>query len=357
MTQTVRMTGEWRLGHRPALDGLRGVAVLLVVVSHLSLSGGIRSLGPVGVSVFFTLSGFLITALLLEERARSGRVDPPAFFARRARRLLPAMLVCVAAVVVAGLLLGSEFVGWPLVLGALTYSSNWLMAAGAGDGSALRHMWSLAIEEQFYVLWPIAFIVLAGGGRRRLVTGLTVGIAASFVLTIALWPQGWERVYYGSDTRALGLLAGCLLAVVLHGRVQHRGSSRVALVAVAAVVATAATPILFVLWLAPALVSVLTVVALFAVTGTSRVGWLEWRPLREVGRRAYGLYLWHFPVAVAAERLLGEPGVLAMAVVVLPLSAVLTELSWRYVEQPFMRRPVRAADRSCVGPSVAASSV
>lgn len=346
------VSGHWRLGHRPALDGLRGIAVLLVVVSHLSIGTGfVRSLGPIGVSVFFTLSGFLITSLLLDEREREGRVDLRSFYARRARRLMPAMVAVVVAVAAAGLVLGAGYVGWSLAAGALTYSSNWISMVGGGAGSALGHTWSLAIEEQFYVVWPLAFIALSRLGRRALVLGLGAAIATSLILCVALYPEGWQRVYYGSDTRAAGLLIGCLLAVLLREHRAPRGSAAAAAGAVVLIVAAAAGPLPFVFMMAPPAVALLTVVAIVASVGARRVRFLEWRPLRLVGQRAYGLYLWHYPVVIAASHLLEQPTMLEMAIAVLPASAALTVLSWRFVESPWLRHRQELA-----GPSAAAAA-
>src|SRR3954469_19950995 len=220
--------------HLPALDGVRGVAVAGVLAFH----GGVAALrgGFLGVDAFFVLSGYLITALLLGEERATGRIRLTGFWARRARRLLPALLVLLAAVLaVSRFLLPPDEL--PALRGdalaALLYVANWrLLHRGGGyfaetaAPSPLQHTWSLAIEEQFYLVWPLLLVALLGlvrgrdpRTRRAVVLGTCLaGAAASVATTVLL--RGHvdpDRLYYGTDTRAAALLVGAGLAALLSG--------------------------------------------------------------------------------------------------------------------------------------------
>lgn len=332
-------SGEgWRLGHRPALDGLRGIAVVLVVISHLTArSGVVHSIGPVGVTMFFTLSGFLITALLLGETTATDRVDLRRFYWHRVLRLAPALVATVTVVVLLGVFFGSSYTGWPLVFGALTYSANFVAMSGGGSGSALGHAWSLAIEEQFYLLWPVTLILLSRFGRRAILGFAVTGALVSASLRFAFWDDGWRRVYYGFDTRADALLVGCALAAFMIGRRPVVSHPVVAAAAVAGAVATAFGGLVFVFTLMPLVVAVATAAGIYAIVQTGDVRWLSARPLVWLGRRSYGLYLWHYPVVVAVAAELSGAGWLLRAALIVPVSLALTALSWRYVETPFLR--------------------
>ena len=300
-----------RLRYQPALDGLRAVAVAGVLLYHADvawLPGGF-----LGVDVFFGLSGFLITTLLLEERASTGRIDLRSFWARRARRLLPALLLVLVAV--------AGYAAWVAApeelrrirgdgLAALLYVANWRMIAGGESyfeafaaPSPLRHLWSLGIEEQWYLAWPI---VLAGLLRWRrgptLAPVLLAAAAASAVLMAVLFEAADpSRAYYGTDTRAQTLLVGSALAFVpLAGR---------RLVPPAGVVGLAVVGVLFAVtgdtdawlyrggFLLSATATAAVVAAAVAPSGPVR-RLLAVPPLPAVGRISYGLYMWHWPVYV-----------------------------------------------------------
>ena len=214
------------LPHLPALDGLRGLAVIGVLLFH----GGFTWArgGFLGVSTFFTLSGFLITNLLVREFDRSGRIDLVRFWARRFRRLLPAALLAIALVGIVWWIIGSSAQVTALrgdMWSAIAYVANWRFlfsgtsyASLFSDPSPLQHFWSLAIEEQFYLVFPpVVLFVMAVGGRRLLAVLTTIATLGSVGLLIVA-RDDFDRIYYGTDTRAAELLLGVLLAIWWSGR-------------------------------------------------------------------------------------------------------------------------------------------
>lgn len=358
MPQTPRMSpsGEpWRLGRRPALDGVRGIACLLVLGAHLVISetNVFTAGGGAGVTVFFTLSGFLITALLLEERERTGRTRLRAFYLRRARRLLPALVVYVAVVLALALLIGAWYANLRDALWSLLYVSNWQLAAGEPLG-ALSHTWSLSIEEQFYVVWPLVLIVVMRRASETLLLVVTLaGVAASAYQSITLWDDslGVNRMYFGSDTRANAILLGCAAAMVARRLGAGRGRPRIATTLV-----LAAIPLGFVtrlvdiyVWM-PLAVAALTAAALVLGTRGTWTGWLTHPALRWIGQRSYGLYLWHY----AAVTALAGQGLswFAWSPAYIALTFVAAMLSWRFVEQPFLSKRVPAPSESLPRQSV-----
>jgi peptidoglycan/LPS O-acetylase OafA/YrhL len=309
-----------RLAHQPALDGLRGLAVLAVVAYHLSVGAGqdvmsgVLPGGFVGVDVFFVLSGFLITSLLLIDHHHTGRIVSGKFWIRRARRLVPALVVLL---VIAALY--AQFVALPweyqsirrMSLATVLYSSNWYEIYGHPGNNPLSHTWSLAIEEQWYIVWPFALAMLSAvfAARKRVLLGV-VALAAvgSFVLMAAFYGNsGWVRPYYGTDARASELLVGAALALLMLGRPPlskwaRRAAEVAGLVGLVAIgwIARTATP--FDAWMyrggfaVVALASAALIVA--GVQLSSRVlrPALSWRPLAAAGLISYGLYLYHVPV-------------------------------------------------------------
>jgi peptidoglycan/LPS O-acetylase OafA/YrhL len=345
------------LGHAPGLDGLRGLAVLLIMtyhfVGHYVLKGAWASL-----DMFFALSGFLITALILDEVRVHGRVDLRLFYARRALRLLPALFAMLAVWIVLLLLFhdsgwfaatpSSDGSGRSVDVGgalrdvgvALVYFANWNVISG-GMEAPLSHLWSLAVEEQFYIVWPtllLGLLLLARRPRLALV-GLT--IAASAALPWLVWNggAGKNHIYFGTDTRAASLLAGAFAALVWHerhaaGRVARFPAARawvgVAVMAWAVVFMTESWAKYVVI---PA-VTALCVSQLVPFLADNRPGALtkafSWRPLVWVGKRSYALYLWHYlwatwthPMPLWVGVPLGVAGAFAC-----------TWLSWRWVETP-----------------------
>jgi peptidoglycan/LPS O-acetylase OafA/YrhL len=330
----------WRLGHRPALDGVRGIAILLVVAHH-GLPEIFPAGGTVGVTLFFALSGFLISAILLEERESTGRLDLRRFYARRARRLLPALVVLVALAVVLGLVFSSRIATVGSAVPVLMYVANLPLAAGARV-DALGHTWSLAIEEQFYLVWPL--VLLAIPIRRRFTFGVVlaagVGVAA---WRAALWLGGASdaRVYYGTDTRSDALLIGCAVALFVSGRAPWKSHRWVVPVAVLSMAATGLLGTDVGLYVAaPTVAVVLAAAMVIGAAGEHPPVFLSSTLLRWCGRRSYGLYLWHAPVFYFGLRAFHYSWL--SVTISLVISVVLTWASWRYVEEPVMRRAQRS---------------
>ena len=303
----------------PALDGLRGLAVAAVLCFHGGFSWATG--GFLGVSTFFTLSGFLITTLLLTEHERHDRIGLRGFWSRRFRRLMPASLLCLAGVVVFGATVATSAQLETLrveVLAALAQVANWqLIASGTSYAdiftapSPVQHFWSLAIEEQFYLVFPLAMVGLLalgrrlGDPRRSVAVGLGVALAGSLLATFLLQGAAIDRIYYGTDTRAAELTIGALLAVALHGRCLSRAvSSALCWLGLAALAVT------LVLWsvvhlddgwlyrgglAAFALVSATLIAGALQEQGPLRDA-LAWEPLRRLGLISYGVYLFHWPI-------------------------------------------------------------
>jgi peptidoglycan/LPS O-acetylase OafA/YrhL len=348
-----------RLAYRPGLDGLRAIAVAGVFLYHARPQADGPSWLPggfLGVDLFFVLSGYLITSLLLAEWQAGNRIDLRRFWLRRARRLLPAVVV----VVLAALVLSAIFARGDLArtrgdaVSSLLYYTNWHLIlanhsyfARMGNPSLLQHLWSLAVEEQFYVIWPLLLVPgLVLIGRKRLPFLVIAGIAGSATLMWLLYnPQGDpSRVYYGTDTRAFLLLMGILLALVWPAFERlRRALPLLELLGVAALVATVLLfrqmqdfdPTLYRGGDLAAAFCFAVLVAAVAHPNTGLGKALGVAPLRWIGERSYGIYLWHWPVVA-----LMRPGVdiswtgpglvVAQAAIVVTAAA----LSFRFIEQP-----------------------
>ncbi len=364
-----------RLPYQPALDGLRALAVGAVIAYHLNV-GWARG-GFLGVDMFFVLSGFLITSLLVAEWGQSGRMKFGAFWAGRARRLLPALLLMLAAVTAyAAATLPADQLGQLRgdALSTLFYGANWrFIAVGQSyfmlfsAASPLRHMWSLAIEEQFYLVWPLvvfACLWLARGRRFLLGAVCAVGMVASALTMAAVYTSSDpSRAFYGTDSRAQLLLIGGLLAVVL-ARWSPRSTSARALVRFAGLVG-----ITYCFWawaeisdvaswmyrggffvFGIAVAAVIAAVMQPARRRSVLQAALSVPPIVWVGRISYGLYLWHWPiiVLVTQERtgLSGWPLSLfqvGLTFAVATLSFYLVELPIRTGRLPMRRCRGRAA--------------
>lgn len=303
----------------PALDGLRGIAITLVVCIH---AFGYPAGGAEGVDLFLVLSGYLITTLLMREHARAGHVDLIAFYRRRARRLLPALLVVLAVYFAATQAVFQTVAG-------LTFTMDITRAWGLGPYGALGHLWSLGIEEQFYLVWPVVLFFVARGRRRWAVAIVVAAIVFTLSRQIELANTG-VRVIEGPDTRSLGLAIGCLVALV-----PFRPSRFVPLVALAVAGLLVANGVPSGI---PSLVfcGCAAIVLLEAVSDGSHLATLlSWKPLAALGLISYSLYLWHVPVLDVVGN--GSAGRQVAAIAV---SLLLACASYRYVERPFIERSI-----------------
>jgi peptidoglycan/LPS O-acetylase OafA/YrhL len=335
-----------RLGYLPALDGIRGLAVLAVIVFHgwvVALPGGY-----VGVDVFFVLSGFLITSLLLRERSTTGSISLPRFYGRRALRLMPPLVpVLIACAMWACLVPAAPQAADTLrgVWATMAYASSWLYANRIALGW-LSHTWSLSVEEQFYLVWPLLLAVLLLRGNRRLALAACVlGVGAVLEERTVMFLHGvpWQRMYCGFDTRADALLIGSGLALAADlGLVQraNRWVARAVAVAGIGVLVWAAARATDPGSLAgPGFTGIdLAAAALIAAAAVrpSRLlaRLLEARPLTGVGRISYAMYLWHLPMY---GFLLGAgvdpPGPL-MLLLVLGMTWAAAAFSYELIELP-----------------------
>ncbi|MCW2601526.1 MAG: acyltransferase [Frankiales bacterium] len=346
------------LGHAPALDGLRGLAVILVVVFHFAGHHVLLG-GWAGVDIFFCLSGFLITALILDERRVHGRLHLGRFYARRACRLLPALLLLLAVWSVVLLVFhdrtwlattpgskGGRLIDVPRAFASLglavVYLANWNVIAGNME-APLAHLWSLAVEEQFYLLWPsmLLALLLLRSRTRLIIVGMMLAVSAALPWLYWQGGAGQNRVYFGSDTRAVGLLAGAFAALVWHerhtlGRLTRYGGAR-ALAGLVFVLVIASylgnEPIKFLAMPALLGLAVSQIVPHLAETQglLSRV--FATRALVWAGKRSYGMYLWHYVWATWTQQLGLWPAIpLGVAGTLL-----CTQLSWVLVESPALR--------------------
>ena len=345
---------------RPDIEGLRGAAILLVVLFH----AGVRALagGFVGVDVFFVLSGFFITGLLVREREQTGRVDLPEFYGRRALRLLPALLVVLLATLAAVMWLYAPIDRAPIAASARMVAlsaGNVEFARGSVDyfssgENPLLHTWSLAVEEQFYVVWPLVLLLIALWAERRadparvggdvdtrpLLAGFAVAAALSFAASLWLTRTSQPWAFFGMPTRIWEFALGGALAIVL-GRSAESADRRGVLLQAAGIVAIGfavvtydrATPYPGVAALVPALAAAAMLYggARAPESVVSRA--LAVEPLRWLGRLSYAWYLWHWPLVglgAVLDRDIGVPGKLAWSLAALGLAW----LTHRLVERP-----------------------
>jgi peptidoglycan/LPS O-acetylase OafA/YrhL len=339
--------------HVPGLDGLRAVAVVVVVLFHAGVGGA--SGGFLGVSLFFTLSGFLITSLLLDEFERTDRVSLRRFYLRRARRLLPAAYLCLLLVAVWG--------GWwsaqqqralPAdLIASVANVANWRFAfadtsyadllSGAA-ASPVAHFWSLAIEEQVYLVLPVVLLVALRAGRRA-AAGVMIGVLLVLSIVATVVTSDRDLVYNGTHTRAAEVLVGAALALFMAGRRLpdggwrpvpgvNRATAAVAGAAFAGVVVVATVDQAWIYRGGLVLVAVLSAVVITAVI-TGKLSLLDARPLVAVGAASYGIYLFHWPVFLLLDS--DRTGLDGPTLFVLrcAVTAALTIASYRLVEQPF----------------------
>jgi peptidoglycan/LPS O-acetylase OafA/YrhL len=340
----------------PGFDGIRAVAVLMVLVSH-SWRDVLRG-GYIGVDLFFVLSGFLITTLLLRERARRGVVSLRNFYARRALRLLPALAVVLVAALIYSIVLASPVVGAATrtgILSTVAYVANWVRALGTNQtNGALGHTWSLSTEEQFYLLWPILLLAATRFRSVRWTFFACLGlIAVLWFWRAALQLHGasQDRVYFGLDTHADCLLGGCALALANHLGWLRRFSVaqlRTALVASFLYVAVFAflepggrMPGTWNDYIPEAVMVTAAVTVVLVAPPRWLVSALDWRPIAFIGTISYGMYLWSFLIWTALSAYLA-PGPLAVFIVFVATLGAATA-SYRWIERPALRLKARLA--------------
>ena len=352
-----------RRGRLAGLDGLRALAVIAVVLYHFFpalLPGGF-----IGVDVFFVISGFLITGLLVSEHTRTGRISLRRFWQRRARRLVPPLVpVILISCTVAFLIGGDVLVGLGAqLLGATTFGYNWVSIAtdnsyfSVNEPELLRNLWSLAVEEQFYLVWPLMLLAVLLLRRPRLRLAIVTALfVASAIWMGVLYQPGADptRVYYGSDTHSFGLFAGAALALLLRRPSGHRNELPrlrpwLGAAAITAIIA-------FAIWLPEdgsatyrgglVAVSLATAVAIWAGVRGGRFGQLLDRaPLRYLGERSYGIYLWHWPLLVLVQLLWPTGGLLPIGLLATAITLACAGLSYRWLEQPIRRIGLRGSIR------------
>lgn len=346
----------------PGLDGLRALSVLAVIAYHLNLPWA--SGGFLGVGIFFTLSGYLITDQLMLQWQNTKRINLKEFWLRRIRRLIPAVLFMLAIVYLWLILfqrsrldtLRGDFIS------VILYLNNWWLIfhnvsyfESFGPPSPIAHLWSLAIEEQFYLLWPVLLAVLLRGvsGRRKLVLFTLLGAAASMLAMVLLYEPGTDpsRVYYGTDTRVFALLIGAAFAIACPSwkfpqQISPRFRWALDLLGGAGLLG-----IILALWKTNeyaaglydgglALFAVLSaIVTVILAHPAGRVaGFMSCKPLRWIGVRSYSLYLWHYPVIILTTPTVDTGGFNGSRLVLqLAASFLLAALSWRFVEEPIRR--------------------
>lgn len=356
------------MGYQPSLDGLRAISVIAVLLYHAGFSW--MNGGFLGVEVFFVVSGFLITSLLISERELAGRIDFRQFWVRRARRLLPALFAMLLAVLVWASFFGTERQVSDLrrdVPWTFFYVGNWGQILGDvpyfGSDPLLKHVWSLAVEEQWYVVWPIAFVGLSALKLRNAQRGVMLLVAAVVVMAFTFWMslsdsaflggpiglfEGLDRtnfMYLSTITRSSGLLLGAGAAFLWRpwrwtgadgapvGRIlDPLGAAAIAALLCACFV-TSLTADSTYRWVLP-LTSLMSIVAVMCAVHPAATGFraiLSWQPLVEVGKRSYGLYLWSWPIFVIGGALDGDVLAFLRA---MAISIVVAEVSYRLIETP-----------------------
>ncbi|WP_278866523.1 acyltransferase family protein [Varibaculum cambriense] len=370
------LAGKPKSHYIPGLDGLRALAVVSVITYHLFPSGFPG--GFLGVDVFFVLSGFLITTLLLRELSKTGKVSLGHFWLRRARRLLPALLVLIITVVPTAFLVNRELlVGiGRQVLGALTFSTNWLEIAHGSSYFAsttpilFKNFWSLAIEEQFYLFWPLIFLACVTLFKRRwmrMLIPVAMAGTSAFLMGYLFDPDNTTRVYYGTDTHLFGLALGICVAFLWStlDSVQTPNSAAKAsgkpgkilaqllgFICLAALIAsmfllTDASPYTFKAGIAACSLLVAILIWCLLKPGSLLAKAGELRPLKYLGTRSYGLYLWHWPILVIVSALypaaVNSSQYWVRSALCVLVTLLICELSYRFLETPVRKRGFRKA--------------
>lgn len=334
-----RQQTSQRVPYLRELDGLRAISILLVLGAHLiSLPGGVM-----GVDIFFVISGYLITSVLLNEFNRNGKISISSFYLRRALRIVPAfavLLICYAMAIAFFDSPEKQSHQYLAVLYAATYTMNWARVLGQASGF-IGHTWSLAVEEQFYLLWPVLLIsiVALSRGKQLFIVSALVVISTLWTALLAFQPDRQDHIFFGSDTRANQLFVGCLLAFLPMNRLA--GAARKTwLIPASLLIIFATTGLASYLKFANTLIIAVSAAWLIAAIHDQQKGWLAQilgaSVSVAIGRLSYSLYLWHLPIIVVVFGLNAvSPDLLDLIAIALSFGAA--TLSYFAVEQPFLR--------------------
>lgn len=348
MSLPAHLESKLTQSHIPSLDGLRALAVFLVIVAHF---GFVMVPGAHGVMIFFVLSGFLITWLLLKENERYGAVSLAAFYKRRTLRIFPAFYVYWLLMI--ALLVGTgRAVLWPHAWSALFYTSNYYSAIHGDPNNGFSHTWSLAIEEQFYLLWPLVFLMLRGN-LRRMTTFLVCLIGAVWVHRAVLcFGFHIDQAYIQDafDTRLDALMVGCLLAVLLKRRALSSvwriasANTLMPLVTLALLMISVYAGEIYIdryrdvfgFALEPLLIAVF-IVQMIAFSSTRSWGWTGWGAVRFLGRISYSLYLYQQLTMYSARKALAAYPVIIQLAGAILVTIILATISHYVIERPFLK--------------------
>jgi peptidoglycan/LPS O-acetylase OafA/YrhL len=368
--------------HIVGLDGLRALAVIAVIAYHLAPS--LLPGGYIGVDIFFVISGFLITTLLITEHTRTGKINLKKFWSRRAKRILPALIAVVCVISPIALLLhGDILVGiGRQILGALTFSSNWIeIVAGtnyfdASNPHLFTNFWSLAVEEQFYALWPLVILgalslsFFSKRLKRAALLCLLLSVGSAVLMAIIYKQSTATRVYYGTDTHLFGLMLGASLAFWGQARAARFPQRRlqlplriplirlpiqflgiVSLIGLITLMATLSEQSMTTysggLFLASALSTILILATISSHGFLQRL--FSLKPLEWIGVRSYGIYLWHWPILTLLRIVLPKAPLWEIAALTCTFTILSAILSFRFLETPlrkvgfnrFIKRSIR----------------
>lgn len=349
----------FQLGHEPALDGLRGIAILSVMAfntgmifkeSFFSMQGGF-----LGVDIFFVLSGFLITLLLVQGYDRTSGIGIKNFYLRRALRLFPALFAMILFIVAYALFFQTKESAVSTLKGVLYtlfYVANWAQISPGFPGiGALNHAWSLSVEEQFYIFWPILLLVLLRIKKKAVIFAILTSLSViSILISFWLWHTGasYLRIYLGSDTRAHELLIGCIAALMVSRGVFRRTTRLKWSFHAAAVISFAGILLSFILVRHDAafvynggfaLISIGTAALIldFLLFPSKFSRFFEFAPLVWFGKISYGLYLWHIPIFLVTLRLGGRTAPFYYEVIGVGATVLVATASYYLLEKPFLR--------------------
>jgi peptidoglycan/LPS O-acetylase OafA/YrhL len=352
IAEEVRSSLPAKPTYYPCLDGLRGMAVLLVLAAHAGFPG-VKS-GGVGVDVFFALSGFLITSILANELATSGSIQFTNFYARRFLRLMPCLWLTVSFFVLFASLIGTSTSTTLRESGfAVAYVMNWMRAFNLGGTSSLGHTWSLAIEEQFYLLWPVTLFCLCRATKSWTTRGVIIIALAAAIAIYRLWnvnSYSAARIYFGLDTHSDALMLGAALACFnCAGSIKLYGQSSFIL---GRFISPAAALILILIAIKYHWVNIQMAYFGFVLSGACaflilldliinpasvlRVP-LSIAPIRYVGKISYGLYLLHFPIYEIAARIGFVSGWFRLLAIGGSITFLVATVSYYLVERPFLK--------------------